>query len=141
MRGWTAQRISYKWDSAAQIILQQLTILEVRFCQFYLHKIDFRWRTQFSTDLWFFERLVSSSPAGVAQSLTYEDQVAFDNRNADDFFDFRKGVDGNRVKRFNIRFNELCKAVYECVASVLRLVLAKPLRVSTAYYVRSGEQV
>jgi len=30
---------------------------------------------------------------------------------------------------------------HSMLASVLRLVLAKPLRVSTAYYVRSGGQV
>lgn len=102
-------------------ILKKLAILEVRFQREYLGEEEIDWVQRFDTNTDLFDRVTTTSPHDLADSLTENDLVAFQNLCPQNVIQ-----EDTSFQYMHRRWNRLCRTVQESIAvdSDLGLLLA-----------------
>lgn len=110
-------------------MLTKLAVLEIRFQREYLGGDEINWVRCFDTNTNLFDSVATISPSDLANSLTADDIIAFQQLSPQNII--REDFNLQHVHR---RWNRLCRAVQESIAvnSGLYSVLADLARASTS---------
>ncbi len=96
-------------------ILEQLAILAIRFQRRYLDAMDIDWTQELRTDVTFFENLRHMSSLQLCNLMTGSDEMLFRKLCKQDIIDHYEGIGNDRVTKVGVRWDNLCRAVQECV--------------------------